>query len=266
MISAHSSLDALVPCFHLVPQGSPRARVPLNHYRGGVFSSRSRSFLLSVLLAYDKFPPHCALTDDDKVLFMRTQSEIEPIADNEVAFRVPLDVLSVYLPVKNLRVVARKHGIGPRSASLDSVIKKYNSHLCDAVCAPLVAVFERAKPRVDGLQLQCYDTLGVVLTDPPDEPIDHQAFPPSVLTTERCAQLTNEWRNRISPEVLAETTCSVCAWMMSVASMKVIDICDPVFDILINSSSKVARRERFSNADPVLGFDRPLLCRNGTFT
>lgn len=166
--------------------------VTLSHLRGGAFSSRSRLFLFSLLSAYDRFPASAEFSEDDKIRFLCCQNECDPLADNELAFRVPLKVLGVYLPVKRLRVVARMHGIGPRSASLENLQTNCDHHVCDNVCSPLLCVFERCKFSVYGLQSITFDTSGVQLMLPPDDPVEEHAFPPAPLSIERCAELTNE--------------------------------------------------------------------------
>lgn len=238
----------------------------LSHLRGGAFSSRSRLFKFTQLSAYDMLPAGVLFSDEDKLRFLRTQNEIEPLADNEVAFRVPLSVFGIYLPVKNLRVVARMHGIGPRSVPLEIIEQNCRDHVCDAVCGCLVGVFERCNPFVRGLQSVAFDASSVELKLPPHDPVELHAFPPVPLTTERCAELTSEWRRKISPEALSELPCSVCARLMCLTSMKAVDVADPLFNLLVNSSSKVARKERTSIMEAVEGLSGPLLCPEGITT
>ncbi|KAJ3482286.1 hypothetical protein NLI96_g7083 [Meripilus lineatus] len=148
----------------------------------------------------------------DKLVFMRVEEGFDSIHDNEVAFAIPLNVLS-----RNLR---------------SDALRMY-------VITYVVLCFQ--------------------LISPPDDPCEDSVFPPPPLTLERCVEITNEWRHKLRPAVLQECACAVCARSVTLSTTELVNTLDPMFDLLRNSSPSVARQERFSSADAVVGFQGPLL-------
>lgn len=244
------------------PIGSPLSP---SHFKGGAYSSRSIWFLFSVLRPHDLFDESDNFGDDDKIKFLRVQYENDYVHAHEVAFRVLLSILCVHLPVRNLRTVMTKHQVPPHSLTLEGMIQKCMEHNCDDDCVNLLSVFQRTRPSIEGLDSVSLsiEPVNVVLISPPEDAPDVFPFPPVPLTTEHCADLTNEWRLRISELVASEEACAVCARLTPLKALKVIDVIDLILQPLVNPSSNVARRTRLTISDPIVALNGPILYEKG---
>ena len=126
--------------------------------------------------------------DDDKLRFLRVQSDVDSIDDQEVAFRIPLEVLCTHLPLKNLRKVVSKHSIVSPAFTLEDMVQKCAEHSCDDLCVNLVTVFQKSRSHIEGLDSISNDlaSAGVQLIPPPEDvpaiklaPHDGGKFAPS---------------------------------------------------------------------------------------
>lgn len=189
-----------------------------------------------------------SLHDNDVLKFERLVHPSSTVSDNEVSIFVPVHLLADRVNTQHLSHLTSSHGIPCKVKALNDVyVELIRAHVCGSLCCHLLSVFQR--PSVSQ-----FDPFGLSTSSPLPNmslfrtpsgtctPPCETKFPPDVHSKQELASFIRAWTDNITPEILREVVCAVCAQIVNNRNVELARIDSRWFDHLSVSAIAATKR------------------------
>ena len=170
--------------------------------------------------------------------------------------KIPLDKLSIYLNVKEIREMSSLHNIiMPYKAEKKKMLTYFSGHSCNQ-CEFYTSVLMERKLK-ESKKKKKEENLkegNLEISDLPSK------FPPDPPSKNLIESIISGFCSDTTPEKLIEIGCAVCGKLSPVESMILLDEID--CDLNVISPGDVGRCERLNESDPIMPLHGPILAED----